>query len=79
MEFGSQLLTVAVMAILITAPLGAVMIMVTGPRLLAREVPAAAEEVEGAVDPSPASLARFREAQHHGSQQIIAARRFSCL
>lgn len=77
MDYGTQLLTVAVMAILITAPLGAVMIMVTGPRLLAREVPV--EEEEGAVDPSPASLARFREAQHHGSQQIIAARRFSCL
>ena len=31
---GEQILTIAVMAILITAPLGAAAIMLTGPRLL---------------------------------------------
>ena len=39
------MLTVAVMAILITAPLGAILIMLTGPRLLARDVPEEVEEV----------------------------------
>ena len=33
-KHGEQILTIAVMAILITAPLGAAAIMLTGPRLL---------------------------------------------
>ena len=33
-KYGEQILTIAVMAILITAPLGAAAIMLTGPRLL---------------------------------------------
>jgi len=33
-EFGEQILTIAVMAILVTAPLGAAAIMMTGPKLL---------------------------------------------
>ena len=82
------MLTVAVMAILITAPLGAILIMLTGPRLLARDVPEEGEEVhehemqtmpETELDQSPLSLARFKAAQHHGSQQLIKARRYSCL
>ena len=80
------MLTVAVMAILITAPLGAILIMLTGPRLLARDVPEEGEEEhemqtmpETELDQSPLSLARFKAAQHHGSQQLIKARRYSCL
>ena len=80
------MLTVAVMAILITAPLGAILIMLTGPRLLARDVPEGGEEEhemqtmpETELDQSPLSLARFKAAQHHGSQQLIKARRYSCL
>ena len=87
-KYGTQMLTVAVMAILITAPLGAILIMLTGPRLLARDVPEEGEEVhehemqtmpETELDQSPLSLARFKAAQHHGSQQLIKARRYSCL
>ena len=87
------MLTVAVMAILITAPMGAILIMFTGPRLLTQDVPGEREqqngmhemqmipEVDGSkeVDQSPLSLARFKAAQHHGSEQLIAARRYSCL
>ena len=36
-DWCSQMLTVAVMAILVTAPLGALAIMLAGPRLLTRE------------------------------------------
>ena len=90
------MLTVAVMAILITAPMGAILIMFTGPRLLTQDLPddgdglKEAQKVVGMqemhelgdreeLDESPSSLARFRAAQHHGSLQLIAARRFSCL
>ena len=73
MEYGSKMLTVAVMAILVTAPLGAVAIMLAGPRLLTREEP----PEEGGQPPG--GLVRFRETQSHGSQQLVAARRFSCL
>ena len=90
------MLTVAVMAILITAPMGAILIMLTGPRLLAQDVPDDAKEAKeehklagtyemqelGDADgfsDSPNRVARFKAAQHHGSQQLIAARRFSCL
>ena len=90
------MLTVAVMAILITAPMGAILIMFTGPRLLTQDVPddgdglKEEQKIVGTqemhelgdrreVDQSPSSLARFKAAQHHGSQQLIAARRFSCL
>ena len=90
------MLTVAVMAILITAPMGAILIMFTGPRLLTQDVPDGGGEqnedrkIVGMqemhelgdrreIDQSPNSLERFKAAQHHGSQQLIAARRFSCL
>ena len=90
------MLTVAVMAILITAPMGAILIMFTGPRLLTQDVPDDGDGPKGEqkivgtqemqelgdrreIDQSPSSLARFKAAQHHGSQQLIAARRFSCL
>ena len=95
-NYGTQMLTVAVMAILITAPMGAILIMLTGPRLLAQDVPDDAKEAKeehkfsgtyemqelGDADgfsDSPNRVARFKAAQHHGSQQLIAARRFSCL
>ena len=87
------MLTVAVMAILITAPMGAILIMFTGPRLLTQDVPGEGGDQNGMhelqmipeadgskeVDQSPLSLARFKAAQHHGSEQLIAARRYSCL
>ena len=37
-EYGHQLLTIAVMVILLTAPIGAIAIMVTGPKLLHKDV-----------------------------------------
>ena len=89
------MLTVAVMAILITAPMGAILIMFTGPRLLTQDVPDGGGEQKDRkivgmqemhelgdrreIDQSPSSFERFKAAQHHGSQQLIAARRFSCL
>jgi hypothetical protein len=39
LELASQVLTIAVLSILITAPIGAVGIYIAGPRLLGRTVP----------------------------------------
>ncbi|XP_026019247.1 sodium/hydrogen exchanger 9B2-like isoform X1 [Astatotilapia calliptera] len=49
-KFGLDVLTLAVLAILITAPVGALGIGLAGPRLLARQVKA--EETEGEATPS---------------------------
>ena len=47
-EHGEQILTIAVMVILLTAPLGAAAIMLAGPRLLARDTsPDMGEQGEG--------------------------------
>ena len=45
-EILKQLLTIAVMVILLTAPLGAIAIMVTGPRLLHKDIIEKDEEKE---------------------------------
>jgi multisubunit Na+/H+ antiporter MnhG subunit len=47
-EHGKQLLTIAVMVILLTAPLGAIAIMVAGPRLLNKDTVEKVEEKEDA-------------------------------
>ena len=51
LEYGNIVLTVAVSVIIITAPIGAVAIMVSGPRLLTSSVSSSSQEDAAKSDP----------------------------